>query len=261
MNDLALSQNKQQFDLDYFKSLAKVALSSGNYAGMKEAEMLNLMMSAKSLGVDPLKAINGGFYIVKGKVIMSTALMSDRIRKAGHSIKIVEWSTDKCTIIGIRKDNGDSVKVEYTMDDARLAGLSESPTWKKFPKNMLYNRAMSTLARVLYSDILGSAYSEDEAHDIKNIKPEERAEIGTEIDIQASETLEEMNKDIEEKFWVNVDVFPMKDKIAEYLDFCCDKHKCDPFDLMKRANENLDKFRDFFDKWLLEKEMTSKNSA
>lgn len=165
---------EQKKEIDYLKELASIASKSGNYTGMAEATLLNLMLSAKDLGVSPMKALNGGFYVVNGKVCMSTALMADRIRKAGHSVKIVEWTSEKCVMIGVRKDNKDSVKLEFTMEDAQRAGLLGSPTWKKFPKNMLYNRAMSTLARVLFSDVVGNAYSEEERHDILGIPAEKR---------------------------------------------------------------------------------------
>ncbi len=157
----------QSKEIEALKQLVGVALKSGKYPQeMNGDTMLNIMLSAKDLGVSPMKALNGGFYVVNGKIAMSTALMSDRIRRDGHSVKITEWTEDKCVIIGIRKDNQDSVKVEFTMKDAQLAGLTSSPTWKKYPKNMLYNRAMSTLARVLFSDVVGNCYSEDEKEEI-----------------------------------------------------------------------------------------------
>ncbi len=158
---------EQKQEIDFYKALAATAAKSGNYTGTSELSLLNIMLSAKDFGVSPMKAINGSFYVVNGKISMSTALMADRIRKEGHSIKIPEWTDTKCTIIGVRKDNGDSVKFEFTMDDAVRAGLSGSPTWKKYPKQMLYNRAMSTLARVLFSDVVGNCYSEDERDEIK----------------------------------------------------------------------------------------------
>lgn len=162
------------------RAMAKIAYNSKQYAGQSEEGLLNLMLTAYSLGLSPLKAINGGFYIVNGKVSMGTAMMADMIRRAGHSIKILEMSKDKCVIIGQRKDNGDSLKFEYSMEDAQLAGLLGSPTWKKFPKQMLYNRCMSTVARTLFSDVIGNAYDPDEANDIKGIPPEKRSLIDPE---------------------------------------------------------------------------------
>lgn len=169
----SLVKLEQQQELDYLKHLVHIASKSGNY-GISSDTMLNIMLTAKDLGISPLKALNGGFYVVNGKISMSTALMADRIRKEGHSIRIPEWTSEKCTIIGVRKDNGDSIKFEYTIEDAKNANLTNSPTWKKFPKQMLYNRAMSTLARTLFPDVVGNAYSEDEKYDIMNIPPENR---------------------------------------------------------------------------------------
>ena len=170
-NIVKLEEQKQE--IDYLKSLAAIAAKSGTSNISSEA-MLNIMLTAKDLGISPMKAINGGFYVVNGKICMSTCLMADRIRKEGHSIKIPEWSSQKCSVLGTRKDNGDSIKFEFTMEDAQAAGLTGSPTWKKFPKQMLYNRAMSTLARTLFPDVVGNAYSEDEKYDIMDVPPEKR---------------------------------------------------------------------------------------
>ena len=170
-----IKHQEQKEQLDYFKSLVSIASKKGSN-NMAPEEMLNIMLTARDLGISPMKAINGGFYIVNGKISMSTALMADRIRKEGHSIKIPEWTSEKCVIIGVRRDNGDSIKFEYTMEDARSAGLTGSPTWKKFPKQMLYNRAMSVIARTLFPDVVGNAYSEDEKWDILNIPAEKRPE-------------------------------------------------------------------------------------
>lgn len=172
MSTLVKFQEQKQ-ELDYFRTLASVA-SQGGTSNMSPETLMNIMLTAKDLGISPMKAINGGFYVVNGKISMSTALMADRIRKEGHSIKISEWTSQKCVVIGVRKDNSDSVKFEFTMEDAQTAGLTNSPTWKKFPKQMLYNRAMSTLARTLFSDVVGNAYSEDEKWDIINVPPEKR---------------------------------------------------------------------------------------
>jgi hypothetical protein len=172
MSDIIKYEGKKQ-EIDYFKSLCMIA-SKGGTSGMSMENMMNIMLTAKDLGISPMKAINGGFYIVNGKIGMSTAMMADRIRKSGHSIKIPEWDSKRCVVIGIRKDNGDSIRFEYTMEDAQSADLLRNPTWKKFPKQMLYNRAMATLARTLFPDVVGNAYSEDEKWDILNVSPDKR---------------------------------------------------------------------------------------
>lgn len=195
--------NYEKQKVEALRSVAKIAAESKQYQNMTEAGLLNLMLSAQDLGISPMKALNGGFYVVNGKVCMSTAMMTDRIRKAGHSIKIVEMSRDKCVIIGVRKDNNDSLKFDYTWEDATLAGLTNSPTWKKFPKIMLYNRCMSSVARILFSDVVGNSYSEEERFDIQNVPAEKRPlEIPSEdgavtisAELSLSPTEEELTED------------------------------------------------------------------
>lgn len=172
MSDTTITTTKTNIEpMNNLREMAKIAANSKKYGEYDEHTILNIMYSARDLGISPFKALNGGFYIVKGKICMSTALMADRIRAAGHSIKIPEWDSEKCVVIGIRADNGDSVRFEYSHKDAQLAGLT-SETWRKYPKNMLYNRAMSTLARVLFPDVIGNCYSEDEKEDIIKNNPE-----------------------------------------------------------------------------------------
>src|SRR5574337_797471 len=86
-------QNKTH-DIEHFKTLASIASKGGSTGSLEN--LMNIMLTANDLGISPMKAINGGFYIVKGKISMSTALMADRIRKEGHSIKIPEWTSKSC---------------------------------------------------------------------------------------------------------------------------------------------------------------------
>lgn len=202
MSTIIKFEEKKQ-EIDYYKTLAAIAAKSGT-TQMSPEIMLNIMLTAKDLGISPLKAVNGGFYIVNGKISMSTCLMADRIRKEGHSIKIPEWTAQKCAVLGTRKDNGDSVRFEFTIEDAQAAGLTGSPTWKKFPKQMLYNRAMSTLARTLFPDVVGNAYSEDEKYDIMDVPPAQRPledpdciEVGIDNDSQIVDRLDALKANME----------------------------------------------------------------
>lgn len=176
MNEIVKYETAPKLDIDYFNQVCEIAFKSKCYGSTPKETMLNLCMTAHDLGIPISKALNGGFHIVQGKIVMSAGLMNDMIRKAGHSLNI-EITENKCVINGRRKDNGDSIKIEYTMKDAEVAGLANSPTWKKHPKHMLYNRAMTTVGRMLFSDVIGNAYSEDEGHEIQNIPAHKRPEI------------------------------------------------------------------------------------
>ncbi len=261
-NIIKFDDHKQE--LDHFKQLATIAAKSGTTT-MAPETILNIMLTAKDLGISPFKALNGGFYVVNGKISMSTAMMTDRIRKEGHSIKIPEWTSQKCIMIGIRKDNGDSIKFEYTMDDAVLAGLTSSPTWKKFPKQMLYNRAMSTLARTLFPDVVGNAYSEDERWDIEGVAPEKRPLQDPDLtDTITLENVSMKNSALEKvELEINIDRREeLKDHILEaghsienldgFLSACASKSNCSEEKVIDHAflPKMLDKFISAYSKHL-----------
>lgn len=146
---------QQNKDLETLRAMAAVAVRSGKYnsADYNEATVLNIFMTARALGVDPMLALNGGFNIIKGKINMAAHFMSALARRAGHSMKVIEMTDQKCTIIAKRKDNEDSLKYEMTMEEARLAGLTGKDNWNRMPKQMLYCACVRNIFRILFSDI------------------------------------------------------------------------------------------------------------
>ena len=90
-------------------------------------------------------------------------MMNAMIRRAGHSITIKESTETSCTLTGRRADNGDSATTSYTLAEAQKAGLVKpNGGWTKNPKDMCFARAMSRLARQLFSDVIGIGYIEGE---------------------------------------------------------------------------------------------------
>jgi hypothetical protein len=161
MSNIIKHQDQQQ-ELQTLKAMAAIAVNSGKYGGdYNEATILNIFFTAKSLGIDPMVALNGGFNIIKGKINMGAHFMTALARRKGHSIKVIEMTDKKCVIIGQRKDNGDSVKYEYTWEEATRADLTGKPNWKSNPKQMLYCGCVRNVFRILFSD-LGIAYDADE---------------------------------------------------------------------------------------------------
>ena len=103
-------------------------------------------------------------FFVNGKVEMQSILMAKMIRQAGHSFTPgKECDNNICVLHGKRKDNGDTWKVSFTIDEAKRAGIyRENGPWGKYPEDMLYSRALSRLARRLFPDVIGNCYVQGE---------------------------------------------------------------------------------------------------
>lgn len=154
-----------------YTTMAEQAISSKMYRGMADkSAVMMIMLAARELGIPCMQALNGGLNIIQGKVEISARMMNGLIRKAGHEIKIKESTDDSCTLIGKRCDTGETEEACFTVAEAQRAGLVKpGGGWIKCPKDMCFARALSRLARQLFSDVIGIGYVEGE---IKAIEAE-----------------------------------------------------------------------------------------
>lgn len=182
-----------EHEMMVFHTMAEQAVTSKMYRGIGEkAGVMMIMLSAREMGISPMQALNGGLNIINGKVEISARMMSALIRKAGHQI-IVKSNTDsECHLVGKRSDTGESQSAIFTIDDAQKAGLVKpGGGWIKWPKDMCFARALSRLARQLFSDVVGIGYvegeiratdaeisiPEDVSYEINNIEFDEKSEL------------------------------------------------------------------------------------
>lgn len=174
-NEIMCLGMPSESEFQILHTLSKTASMSGLYSSVGSPEKIfMILLAARELGVPPLQALNGGIWNIQGKIEISARLMNSMIRRQGHSIKVVECNSQRCILEGKRADNGDSFTAQFSMEDAAKAGLAGRSTWKSYAEDMLYSRAMSRLARRLFSDVIGTAYVEGEIRDCKpeSIQPE-----------------------------------------------------------------------------------------
>jgi hypothetical protein len=159
-------------EIENTEKMCQKLLATKHYAKLGQEGIYAIVAKAKSLGVNPLEALNGGLYFVQGKVGMSGEMMASLIRQAGHSICKDPKSDEKCIILnGRRKDNGDTWQCSFSIDDAKRAGIYKN-MWEKYPAVMAYNRCLSMLARQLFPDVIkGSGYTMDELKEIARNDP------------------------------------------------------------------------------------------
>ena len=159
MNNQLTIREEMSFDLilkdvESMQNMCASLLKTKHYQQMGEAGLFAIVQKAKSLNLNPIEALNGGLYFVQGKVGMTAELMNSLIRQAGHSITKDPKSNETiCILHGKRINNGDIWTVSFSIEDARRAGLLKN-MYDKYPSIMLYNRAMSMLARQLFPDVI-----------------------------------------------------------------------------------------------------------
>jgi hypothetical protein len=123
----------------------------------KPGDIIAAAMMGAEVGWQPMTSLQL-IHVVEGKPEISAEGMVALIRRAGHSIT-GELTYDSATVAGRRADNGDEMTYTFTMEDANRASLSGKANYKRYPKSMLWARAVSQLGRMLFPDVmLGVSY-------------------------------------------------------------------------------------------------------
>jgi hypothetical protein len=135
------------------EALAKSgAFPDARTAGMAYAKML----IGHDLGLSPTQALMG-IYIVEGKPLVGSTLLASFVKRIpGYDYRIVEHDDEHCVIrffVDGKACKPDSV---FTIEDARRAGLvKEKSGWTKYPRAMLFARALSQGVRLHMPDATG----------------------------------------------------------------------------------------------------------
>lgn len=146
------------------QKLCEALMKTPHYAKMGQEGIFAIVAKARSLNIDPLDALNGGLYCVQGRVEMSSSMMNQLIRMQGHSITKDAKSDDTiCILHGRRSDNADTWTESFSIAEAKRSGIyKEQGPWGKYPRDMLFARALSRLARQLFPDVIKGCYVEGE---------------------------------------------------------------------------------------------------
>ncbi len=149
-------------DIQNATKMCQTLMQYPHYKKLGAEGVFAIIQKARSIGLNPLDALNGGMYFVQGKVELAAGTMNQMIRKFNHSITKDKRSDETiCILHGKRADNGDTWMESFSIEDAKKAGIYRNQ-WIKYPKDMLFARALSRLARQLFPDVIKGCYVEGE---------------------------------------------------------------------------------------------------
>lgn len=147
------------------KELGSTLIASGLLPdGVKKPESaVAIMVKGAEIGLSAMYALSH-IAIINGKPAMSAEAMLALVQRSGHRIRIVETTSEKCAVVGVRReDPKHPTRIEWTMEDAKRAQLAGKGPWKTYPRAMLRSRAISELCRATFADVLsGVSYVPEE---------------------------------------------------------------------------------------------------
>lgn len=148
---------------DYIAQLAPSTILPTAYRG-NAANAFVAAETGAALGLEPLQAL-ASIAVINGRATLSSDLMAAVIRRAGHTLRIVENSPESVTATLIRADDK-TFKFEVTWDKNKAvkAGLwGQRGPWSQYPTQMLRARAITEVARQGASEaLMGMIYSPED---------------------------------------------------------------------------------------------------
>jgi hypothetical protein len=119
----------------------------------------------QQMGMGLVQSMNS-LYVIDGKVAMDSHAIRNTAVMAGYTIKTLELSEKTCVLEWSFK-NEVLGKSEFSWDDATKAGLVNKDNWRKYPKDMLFARAVTRGSRMYANQAFGNQpiYERDEIKD------------------------------------------------------------------------------------------------
>lgn len=149
--------------------MAQVIATGGLFPALKNpAQALSLMLLCQAKNLHPMEAVER-YHIVQGRPVKrADAMLGDFLMSGGR----VEWHerTDKAAVATFSHPAGGSVRVGWTFEQAKAAGLTGKDVWKQYPRQMLHARCVSEGCRSVFPGATDGLYTPEEAQDMGPLK-------------------------------------------------------------------------------------------
>jgi len=217
----------EQLPLNEIMSIGKAFAESGMFADTKSAAQAIVKIQAgQEIGIPPFASMSG-IHIIQGKPAIGAGLMAARVKGSGkYDYEVIEQTDKVCSIDFYqgKKKIGNST---FTAEDAKKAGTKNMD---KFPKNMLFARAISNGIKWFTPDVFaGPVYTpeelgngnitEDTTAEVTNWQPT-REEMQELSDLIKNSTLTDTRKEAAEiavtKCKTPADVIKIKDELLKF---------------------------------------------
>ena len=144
--------------------LGNVLVRSGMFRSTVSAEQaVAKVLAGRELGLGPIASMTHVF-VIDGKVGLSAGLIGSKIRQhPDYDFRVTEHTEETCSIEFFYRGETAGTS-SFSLKDAEQAGLlRQGSPWTKYPRNMVYARALTNGARWYAPDAFGgSVYTPEE---------------------------------------------------------------------------------------------------
>ncbi len=164
-------------NVDDLSRIAKMCANSGYFQDAQTATQAGVkILTGMELGITPMASMTG-IHVISGKPVISASLMAGIIKRSPmYDYRVKRLTNTECFVEFLELlPQKESLGIStFTIEDARTSGAlsgKNSHTWTKYPRNMLFARAISNgikwfcpdlfITPVYTADELGNATDEE----------------------------------------------------------------------------------------------------
>jgi hypothetical protein len=172
-SELTVRQGALPTSFQEIQGLANAFVQSGMFQDTKQlAQAIVKIQAGAELSLPPVYSMQN-INLIRNRLTTSANTLALLIKRSGrYNYRIKEHDEQKCIITFYESDGGKWVEVgvsQFTIEDAKRADLLKPDSgWLKYPRAMLFSRAISQGARIYCPDAIGGIYTDEE---IRSIPP------------------------------------------------------------------------------------------
>lgn len=148
--------------------MAQAVAASGLFGMKTRDQALALMMIAQAEGEHPA-TITQDYDIIQGKAVRKSNSVMSRFQKMGGTVTWHEL-TDAVADATFTHVSGGELRISWTLEMAKKAGLATKDVWKNYPRAMLRARLISEGIRAVFPAAIGGMLVVEEAQDLPIIE-------------------------------------------------------------------------------------------
>jgi hypothetical protein len=153
MNEIVKSNPSIIVTMDDAERAAKAMSASGFFQDAKQAaQAVVKILAGQELGFGPFASMTG-VHIIQNKPTLAANLIAAAVKRTGKYNYQFTQHTDLVCELAFYENGKEVGKSRFTMEDAKKAGVTSNPSWSKYPRNMLFARAISNGQKWFAPDI------------------------------------------------------------------------------------------------------------
>jgi hypothetical protein len=140
------------------------AVAESKLFGVKSPEQATaLMLVAQAEGMHPAIAARD-YHVVQGRPALKADAMLARFQQAGGKVRWTAYTDTRVSGV-FSHPSGGEVEVDWTIAQAKSAGLTGKDVWRQYPRAMLRARVISEGIRTVFPGVAVGVYTVEEVQD------------------------------------------------------------------------------------------------